>query len=171
MSQIYYVVDAGALFSPWKLDIKDALVATTNNILSEIRNRPSQSRAEIMILLDRMLTTDPTSEYIFRARDAATRSGDISVISENDIELVALALMLNDKGKAVVLVSTDFAVLNIASLMGLKILDPSKKFDQEIVWGMRCPACHYQEKTLRRETECPVCGTQMRRTPLKKRRL
>lgn len=163
MTQIYYVVDAGVLFSPWKIDIKDSLLVTTSNIINEIRNKPSKSRAETMILLDRMLTTDPTSEYISRARDAAARSGDISVISQNDIELVALALMLNDEGKTVVLVSTDFAVLNVTSLTGLNILDPSKKFDQKIVWGMRCPACHYQEKTLRRETECPVCGTQMRK--------
>ncbi|NHI89966.1 MAG: hypothetical protein EAX87_10610 [Candidatus Thorarchaeota archaeon] len=171
MSQIYYVVDAGVLFSPWKMDIKDSLLVTTSNIINEIRNKPSKSRTETMMILERMLTIDPVSEYITRAKDAAIRSGDISVISDNDIELVGLALMLDEEEKMVVLVSTDFAVLNITSLMGLKILDPSKKFEQEIVWGMRCPACHHQEKTLRRETECPVCGTQMRRTPLKKRRL
>lgn len=171
MTQIYYVVDAGVLFSPWKMDIKDSQLVTTSNIIDEIRNKPSKSRTETMMILERMLTIDPVSEYIARARETAIRSGDISVISDNDIELVGLALMLDEEEKMVVLVSTDFAVLNITSLMGLKILDPSKKFDQEIVWGMRCPACHYQEKTLRRETECPVCGTQMRRTPLKKRRL
>ena len=171
MSQTHYIVDAGALFSPWKINIKDAVLVTTSNIINEIRNRPSQSRAEIMILLDQMRITDPTAEYVDRARVGASGSGDISVISENDVELVALALMLHDEGKAVVLVSSDFAVLNITSLMGLRILDPSGKFGQEIIWGMRCPACHYQAKTQRRETECPVCGTQMQRTPLKKRRL
>ena len=171
MSQTYYVVDAGALLSPWKINIRDAVLVTTSNIINEIRNRPSQSRAEIMILLDQMQITDPTKEYVNRAKAGATHSGDISIISENDIELVALALMLNDEGKAVVLVSSDFAVLNVTSLMGLNILDPTGKFGQEIIWGMRCPACHYLAHSPRGETECPICGTEMRRTPLKKRKV
>lgn len=169
MSQVYYVVDTGILFSPSKIDFKDAMLVTTNNIINEIRNKPSQTRAKFLILLERMENRNPTSEYVNRARAAAIRSGDISVISENDLELIALALMLDEgEGKKIVLVSTDFAVLNIASHMHISILDPSGRFERKITWTMICPACNYKSKTLKRETECPVCGTEMRRSPLKK---
>jgi len=171
MSQVY-VVDAGVLFTTWAMSIKDARLVTTSNILSEIRNKSSRARAEILMLLGRMTSMDPASDYVDRAQGAANRSGDNSVISRNDIELVALALMLDDfGGKNVILVSADMAVLNTASHLGLNILDPSGKFGHKITWAMSCPACHYKSKTLKRETECPVCGTKMRRTPMKKRKI
>ena len=167
----YYVVDAGVLFSTWAVNILDAKLATTSNILTEIRNRSSQARAEILTLLDRMRIEDPLQEHLKQVRLVASRSGDISVISENDIELIALALMLNEGGNLVTLVSMDLAVLNTASHLNLRTLDPTGKFGQKITWVMRCPACSYKSKTMKRETECPVCGTKLRRTPLKKRRI
>ena len=171
MSQVY-VVDAGVLFSTWAMSVKDAQLTTTTNILSEIRNRPSQERAEILMLLGRMTSMDPADDYLVRVETAAKRSGDNSVISKNDTELVALALMLdNFGGKNVILVSTDMAVLNTASHLGLNILDPSGKFGHKITWAMSCPACHYKSRTLKRETECPVCGTTLRRTPMKKQKI
>jgi rRNA maturation endonuclease Nob1 len=168
----YYVVDAGVLFSTWAMGIRDAQLVTTSNILSEIRNKPSQKRAEILILLERMTNVDPSDEYVNRARATADYSGDFSAISTNDIELIALALMLVESGeKNVILVSTDMAVLNTASHLGLDILDPSGKFERKITWVMICPACHYKSMTVKRETECPVCGTEMRRKPMKTRKL
>ncbi|MFW9807186.1 MAG: hypothetical protein ACFFFK_10705 [Candidatus Thorarchaeota archaeon] len=171
MSQVY-VVDAGVLFSTWAMSVKDAKLTTTTGILSEVHNRRSQERAEILMILERMTSMDPADDYLVRAKAAAIRSGDNLVISKNDTELVALALMLDDfGGNNVVLVSTDMAVLNTASHLGLNILDPSGKFGHKITWAMSCPACHYKSKTLKREIECPVCGTKMRRTPIKKRKV
>ena len=63
MSQVY-VVDAGVLFSTWAMSVKDAQLTTTTNILSEIRNRPSQERAEILMLLGRMTSMDPADDYL-----------------------------------------------------------------------------------------------------------
>ena len=169
MSQVY-VVDAGVLFSTWPMRVEDTTLTTTSNIIAEVRNKPSQLRAEILLLLDRMRVVNPKETHIQRTDNAASLSGDRSVLSNADIELVALALMLQDEGEKVTLVSTDFAVLNTASHLKIEILDPSGKFGREITWLMRCPACHYKSKTPTRDTECPVCGTAMRRTPLKGRK-
>ncbi len=166
-----YVLDTGVLVSTWTDKKMDSTFVTTPNIIDEVRNRLSRFRAETLVLLERMDERTPREEDVKRVESASTSAGDRSKLSQNDIEIIALALTISGEDSDITLVSTDFAVLNTASHLGLKILDPNKKFGQEITWVMRCPACNYKSKTPTRETECPVCGTEMRRSPLKKRRL
>jgi rRNA maturation endonuclease Nob1 len=149
----------------------DSTFVTTPTIIGEVRNRLSRFRAETLFLLDRMEERTPNDDDVRRVESASTSAGDKSVLSQNDIELIALALTISNEVTDTTLVSTDFAVLNTASHLGLKILDPNKKFGQKITWGMRCPACNYKSKIPTRETECPVCGTELRRSPLKKHKV
>lgn len=170
MSRIY-VLDTGVLVSTWTDKRKDSTFVTTPSIIGEVRNRLSRFRAETLFLLDKMDERLPNDEDVKRVESAAKSSGDKSQLSKNDIELIALALTVTAEGIDTTLVSTDFAVLNTASHLGLKIIDPNKKFGQEITWVMKCPACNFKSKKPARETECPVCGTEMRRTSLKKRNI
>jgi rRNA maturation endonuclease Nob1 len=170
MSKIY-VLDTGVLVSTWTDKKKDSTFIATPRIIFEVRNRLSRFRAETLFLLDRMEERTPNEEDILKAEDAAASTGDLSELSRNDLELIALTLMMSREVSDVTLVSTDFAVLNTASRLGLKIEDPNKKFGQEITWIMKCPACNYKSSRPTRETECPTCGTEMRRSPLKKRKV
>ncbi|TET12328.1 MAG: hypothetical protein E3J86_00450 [Candidatus Thorarchaeota archaeon] len=166
-----YILDTGVLVSTWTDKKVESLFVTTPNIIDEVRNRLSRFRAETLFLLEKMEERTPREDDVRRVESASTSSGDRSELSQNDIEIIALALTISGESSDVTLVSTDFAVLNTASHLGLKILDPNKKFGQEITWVMKCPACNYKSKAPTRETECPVCGTEMRRSPLKKRKI
>ena len=163
-----YVLDAGVLISTWTDKKMESTFFTTPSVMEEVRNRMSRFRAETLFLLDKMKERTPVEDDLKRVESVSTSAGDKSVLSQNDIELIALALTISRNESDTILVSTDFAVLNTASHLGLKILDPNKRFGQEITWGMRCPACNHKTKAPTRDTECPVCGTTMRRTPLKK---
>ncbi len=169
MSQVY-VVDAGVLISTWTDKKVDSTFYTTPSIIEEVRNRMSRFRAETLFLLEKMHERTPELDEVKRIESVATSTGDHSVLSTNDIELIALASTLIGEGTAATLVSTDFAVLNTASQLDIPIIDPNKQFKKKITWGMRCPACYYKSKTSTRDTECPVCGTTMRRTPLRTRK-
>lgn len=166
-----YVLDTGVLVSTWTDKKMDSTFVTTPGIIEEVRNRLSRFRAETLFLLEKMDERTPRQEDVRRVESVSTSAGDRSELSQNDIELIALALTISSEETDITLVSTDFAVLNTASHLSLKILDPNKKFGQEITWVMKCPACNYKSKTPTREIECPVCGTEMRRSPLKKRRI
>jgi len=163
-----YVIDAGVLISTWTDKKKDASFITTPGILQEVRNRLSKFRAETLFLLEKMQQREPSHDAIAYIESTATQTGDSSVLSKNDIDLIALAYMLKNEGFEPTLVSTDFAVLNTASQLNLPIIDPNDKFSQRITWGLKCPACNYKTKSRASSVECPVCGTTMRRTPLKK---
>jgi UPF0271 protein len=166
MSEIY-VLDAGVLITSWTDKKIDSIFTTTPGILDEVRNRMSRFRAETLIHLEKMDSRTPGVDEVKRVESVAALAGDQSALSTNDIELIALALTVITEGSKATLVSTDFAVLNTASQLDIPIVDPSQKFKHRITWGMRCPACYYKSKTSTSDSECPVCGTTMRRTPLK----
>ncbi len=165
-----YILDAGVLFSNWTSKIPEGIFVTTNTILDEVRNRPSKIRTEILTLIDRLHEEYPSSESLDAVRKAATKTGDRSVLSDADIEIIALAHSKKSVSESVTLVSTDLAVLNTARHLGIEILDPSGRFKHEIMWSLKCPACNHQSKYKAKQLECPICGTLMKRVVSRKRK-
>jgi UPF0271 protein len=169
MSHVY-VIDSGVLFSTWTKKVLDGTFTTTMAVVDEIRNRPSILRMGILETLDRLEKETPASDSIRAAAKAADETGDKTVLSETDIELIALAYSKMKDGTRTTLVSTDMAVLNTAKHLGIDIIDPTGRFKDDIEWIMVCPACGHKSKQHKTGIECPVCGTQMRRKVLRKSR-
>ncbi|MHA1960197.1 MAG: hypothetical protein ACW99U_08205 [Candidatus Thorarchaeota archaeon] len=166
-----YVVDAGALFSTWTQKQSESHFATTENIMGEIRNRPSRQRIDVLISLGRLRVGSPGKELMKLVEDAAAKSGDISVLSLADMELIAYALEIAESEDEIVLVSSDLALLNTAIRLGLRVLDPKGKMKEGRQWILFCPACKHTEERAIRHMECPVCGTVMKRRVKHKSRL
>jgi rRNA maturation endonuclease Nob1 len=169
MSHVY-VIDSGVLFSTWIKQKPDAAFTTTLGVIDELRNKPSKLRVELLELLDRLKKETPPSDSMKAVIKAAGETGDKTVLSETDIELIALALSKKKDGTRTTLVSTDMAVLNTARHLGIDIIDPSDRFKDDIEWILVCPACGHKTKRHEEGIECPICGTQMRRKVLRKSR-
>jgi rRNA maturation endonuclease Nob1 len=167
MSHIY-VVDAGVLFSTWMQRYPESLFFTTPHIREEVQNRPSKFRTDILSILEKLREELPLRDSIEEVRKTASDIGDINSLSENDIELIALAHSKSKRGASVDLVSSDMAILNTARRMGIRTIDPSGKFKIDIEWVFVCPGCGHKSKKQVDGLECPVCGTTMRRKVLKK---
>lgn len=157
-----HIVDAGVLFSDWTKKQPTLQLATTIGILEELNNRPSFDRAESMISIGRLIIESVEVSRIEEANEAARDTGDISVLSTQDMELIGLGLQRRNAGYDVVIVSSDLALLNTARHLGLVILDPMKRMQHAIQWVQKCPACGHISNDPD-ETECIVCGTEMRR--------
>ena len=164
-----FIVDAGVLFSTWIQRQQDATFLTPTSLLDEVRNRPSKQRIDMMRSIDRFYDEMPSQQAMTAVRAAAKGTGDLSELSENDIDLIALALDKKGAEPKSVLVSTDFAILNTAISLGIDIIDPSKRFRTHIRWVLKCPACGEVSSDTGKERECPVCGTEMKRTRAAKR--
>ena len=113
--------------------------------------------------LERLREEAPETVSIRAVQSAAQATGDSRVLSEADVDLLALAHTKKSQGFSTTLVSSDLAVLNTAKQMGISIIDPSGRFRHEIIWSFKCPACNHKSKSTTKDLECPVCGTQMRR--------
>jgi UPF0271 protein len=164
-----FVLDAGVLFSTWPQRMPEGKFVTAPSVLEEVRNRPSRARLESMVSLDRITETQPSHGFLLRVRSAARATGDKSVLSDADIELIALALELKMSHSDVAIVSSDLAVLNTAASLEIAIIDPTEKFRKRIKWTLKCPACGHVSPMGVQNPECPVCGTEMRRVSVRGR--
>ncbi len=168
--QRVYLLDTGALLSTWTEQNPNVDFMTVPSVLEELHNRPSQTRAETLISTGRLREEAPTAALIAQVRKVAQRSGDATSLSENDVELLALALLKKQAGYAVTVVSTDLSLLNTASFMQIDVLDTASRFSHKITWVLKCPACGHTSEA-GAESECPVCGTKMRRSAIQKKRI
>jgi UPF0271 protein len=97
----------------------------------------------------------PTEESGKRVTSAAKTTKDITVISNTDRDLLALALDLGAD-----LYTDDFAIQNVALVLGVKTIPILQRKARRIHWKYRCSGCgRYGEQ----DGECPVCGAAMKR--------
>ncbi len=89
----------------------------------------------------------------------AAKTGDANALSETDVSLLALALDLSRNDGNVRLVSDDFAVRNVAEVLGIQLSETNIKGEwKQIAWKMYCKGCG-KEYTNPKITTCVVCGT------------
>jgi rRNA maturation endonuclease Nob1 len=88
----------------------------------------------------------------------------MGALSQTDMSLLALALDLSTVDGGVSLVSDDFAVRNVAEVLGIPLAQTSLKGGEwkNITWKLYCRGCGKQY-TNPKLTVCPVCGTQLAR--------
>jgi len=105
--------------------------------------------------LDVMLPSDSAMQKV---RDAARRTGDLPVLSDTDIELLALAAMLGDA----TVVTDDYAMQNVARELTLQYEAVVEKgIDEQWTWRYRCRSCgRWADAGVE---QCPVCGGPVRR--------
>ena len=70
------------------------------------------------------------------------------------------------------IVTDDYAIQNVANQMGVEfasLMTFGIKF--RLYWIKYCPACHRKYPSDYRFKHCKVCGTELKRRPLKSRRI
>jgi UPF0271 protein len=116
-----------------------------------------------------MRIQNPTRESLKEVSDKAGTLGDRLALSKADASVLALSLDLRREGKIPIIVSDDYAVQNVAEGVGiayqsLATLGIRQKFD----WTFYCPACFRRYPGAGKFEVCPVCGTKLKRKPLRK---
>jgi endoribonuclease Nob1 len=97
----------------------------------------------------------PTGESEKKVITAAGTTKDVTVISGTDRDLLALAL---DLGAA--LYTDDFAIQNVALVLGVKTVPILQRKARRVHWKYRCSGCgRYADH----DGECPVCGAAIKR--------
>jgi UPF0271 protein len=97
----------------------------------------------------------PSQENLGAVAAAAVRSRDAGVISATDRDLLALARELG-----AILYTDDFAIQNVAAVLGVETRPIAQKKAVRVRWKYRCAGCgrYYSH-----DGECPVCGAAIKR--------
>lgn len=162
MSDPAYVLDSTAFYAgiPYQ---GSGRYFTTYMVLEEVKHHNVGSS----LIHTRVQVTEPSQESTNQVKATASKTGDVSALSQTDVSLLALALDLSKGGGGVHLVSDDFAVRNVAEILAIPLSETSMKGGEwkNITWKLFCKGCGKQY-TNPKLTECPVCGTRLVRKPI-----
>jgi UPF0271 protein len=126
-------------------------------------------RLENAIRNGRVKVVPPEPGYVAEIEAIIAEMGEKGVLSETDAELLALGLQMKATDHEAVIVSEDYSVQNIADHLGLEfraLATPGIR--RRLVWMTYCPGCRGTFGELKPGGACPICGTTLKRKPVKK---
>jgi UPF0271 protein len=111
----------------------------------------------------------PETRFLEEIKESATLVGDSFFLSETDLQVLALALELKAQGYSPMVATDDYSMQNVANQAGIEFA-PLGTFGirSRLRWLRYCPACHREYPADYRSRSCRVCGTQLKRKPIRK---
>lgn len=117
----------------------------------------------------RLKLINPSAKYIDIAKEASREVGDLSFLSEADIEVLALAIQLKYCGFEAVVLTDDYSIQNVAEKLELNFAPLANLgISYHLSWLYYCPACGRKYPPDRKIILCENCGMQLKRRPVKK---
>jgi UPF0271 protein len=99
----------------------------------------------------------PEDGTVERVRRAADGSGDLAVLSETDVRLIAATLELDGT-----LVTDDYAMQNVSESLDLSVeVIAQGGIDEQRDWQFQCQGCGREFDEHR--DRCPICGSGLAR--------
>jgi len=117
----------------------------------------------------RLMVKTPKNSFLQEVKEASRRVGDIRYLSEADLQVLALALELKSMGLHPFIVTDDYSIQNVANQIGVNftsLMTYGIRF--RFNWILYCPACHRKYSSDYKFKSCEVCGTKLKRKPLRK---
>ena len=157
---VFRVLDASAFYAgiPFGSQIE---CYTTPLVYYEIKHiKKNHDALGILLETKRLQIIEPEKKYKDLVTKMAKATSDFQKLSKEDISSIALCLQLNGE-----LITDDFAISNVAKSLGLMVTPLMTSGIKDVGnWIYYCPGCH---KNFSGASECPICGSQLRKKLLK----
>jgi len=111
----------------------------------------------------------PSRTFLERVKESSKTVGDVLFLSEVDLQVLARALELKSLGYSPLIVTDDYSIQNVANQVGVEfasLMTFGIRFRHH--WIMYCPACYRKYPPDYKNGTCEVCGTKLKRKPLRK---
>ncbi|MEX0568812.1 MAG: hypothetical protein Q6363_006590 [Candidatus Njordarchaeota archaeon] len=166
MSTVAIVLDTSTIFRGAVDIIEDGIVRnlesidrifyfTTHSVISEIKSKKSE--VLVLTIMHKITVLEPSRRALVHIKKVASETGDISKLSETDIDVLALALDLMEKYERVIVASEDYAVQNLCLFLGISIISIRKKIRYIVEKRKKCKNC--STIYISALEECPSCGS------------
>lgn len=135
-------------------------------------NAFAKVRLKTAVEQGKVIVKKPEKTFLDAVEASATAIGDKVFLSETDLQILALALELKSKGYNPIVASDDYSIQNVANRMEIKFESLATfgiRFQLE--WIRYCPACHRKYQADYKLKKCMVCGTELKRKPLRKKHI
>jgi UPF0271 protein len=158
-------LDAGAFYTgiAFLAGSRSESYLTTEAIFSEVKHiKSSLDAAQALIDSGNLQIAQPERIDTEKVVSIAERTGDSVKLSEADISAIALAL-----GKKAKLITNDYAIANVATVMNIPIELISSRHLKEIrKWITYCNVC--AKVFGPNASQCTLCGNKLKRKYKKK---
>lgn len=132
----------------------------------------SEVRLETAVANGKLKVKVPNEEFVNRVKASATLVGDKLFLSQTDLQLLALSLQLKAEGYSPLIVTDDYSIQNVADQMGIGFVSlATLGIRLRLTWMRYCPACRREYSSDSIIKTCEVCGTKLKRKPLRSSRL
>lgn len=167
------MLDTSAFILGYDTTDTDADLYTVPLVREELREGGlAKLRLDSAVRNGRLKMVKPDLSHTNDVGLTVAEMGEAYVLSETDSQLLALGVQLILKGLSPIIVSDDYSVQNIANSLGLKFRSlATTGIKRQFEWVTYCPGCRKTFQTGQPEGLCPVCGTKLRRKPVKKKRI
>jgi UPF0271 protein len=167
------VLDTSALiagFDPFLLEGEEYTVPMVKEEIPE--SSMPQVRFETAVANGKLKVKVPSEEFVDKARASATLVGDKFFLSQTDLQLLALSLQLKAEGCLPMIVTDDYSIQNVADQLGLEFASLATfGIRLRLTWIRYCPACRRTYSSDSKAKTCLVCGTKLKRKPLRSSQL
>lgn len=127
----------------------------TPSVKDELKKGKTGKDLELLIDLS-LKVASPTVECIGKVKRAAEVTGDISRLSNTDVDVLALALELG-----AMILTDDYSIQNLASVLKIEYQSGTTTGIKEVFhWTYRCRGCRRTFDS--KEATCPICGSDIR---------
>lgn len=153
-SDIISVLDTSAFFLNITFPGK---MMTVPKVVEEIKDLRGKGRFEVLCSSG-LMVYQPGKESVDTIIQKSVISGDRQVLSETDIDLLALALEYSGT-----LYTDDFAIQNCAHHMNISISPLIQRKAERRRWKIRCTGCGKYYDEYPPDMHCQICGAMVRR--------
>ncbi len=146
-----YVLDSSAIF----LRKVHGNAVTVPEVVEEIVDEDSRFYLSIKMEEGGLRVESSREEFVLEINEVAKRTGDIHRLSKTDLNVLAKALEIKRRGKKAVIVTDDYSIQNMASVLDIDVEAVVQKGISRVVkWVKVCRGCGRRIDS----DICPVCG-------------
>jgi UPF0271 protein len=156
------VPDTSALIAGFTPNLEDKKQYIVPKVLEEARSMPLKLKLETAMSSGQVKMQKPSQEFVEDIKKEAERTHDH--VSPADVQILALAKELKEKGEDPEIVTDDYAIQNLAELLEIRYSQVAKPGISEVYeWEKKCLACG---RTYTEDIEkCKICGSKLIRKP------
>jgi UPF0271 protein len=165
------VLDTSAFIAGFDPSSIDADIYSVPAVREElVEESLPKIRFDAAVEKGRLRLIEPSLQYINAVKESSRDVADLPYLSQTDIQVLALAVQLRQEGFIPTIITDDYSIQNVACKMNISFA-PLLTFGIRfyLKWTVYCPGCRKRYPSDCKLERCEVCGTQLRRKPIRKR--
>ncbi len=156
-NKVICIVDTSLLLFGTLIPRKEIEYITSPKVVEEIyKTDLKREIVEGYIANNRLRVEKPDDKFLEKAENVAREIGELSKLSQADVDILALAIKYSGRHRVIVF-TDDYSIQNILENLGIEYRPIRRKIKERVSrWRFRCKKCG--EKYQNDIQICPICG-------------